>query len=86
VSSSSVNWTWSGQKFFGFPMWIVLFSLGKFEDRYRGLRISGFLFRVDMPDNIIWQPVNAVASSFGHFGESFGLGLVLEGIARKVDA
>ena len=48
--------------------------------------ISRFLLGIDVPDNVVWKTVNAVASSFGHFSEAFGFRLVFEGVAGEVDA
>lgn len=50
------------------------------------LGVSGFFIGVNMPYDIVREAVHLVASSLGHLRKSFGLGLVLEGIAREVDA
>lgn len=39
-----------------------------------------------MPHHVIRQAIDAVASTFSHFGEPFCLGLVLEGVGREIDA
>jgi len=52
----------------------------------RILCIPWFLLGVDMPHDIIGEPVNAVAGSFSHFREAFCFGLVLKGVAWEVDA
>ena len=39
-----------------------------------------------MPDNIVGQTVDLVACAPGHLGETFGLGLVFEGVGGEVDA
>lgn len=39
-----------------------------------------------MPDNVVGQTIDAIAGALGHFGEAFGLGLVLESVAWEVDA
>ena len=39
-----------------------------------------------MPDHVVGQTKDAVAGALGHLGEAFCLGLVLEGVAWKVDA
>jgi hypothetical protein len=44
------------------------------------------LFGIDMPDDIVWQTIDTVSSTFGHLREAFGLGLILEWIAGEVDA
>lgn len=49
-------------------------------------RIPWLLFRIHMPNDIIWQPVDTITRPLCHFGEALRLGLVLESIARKVDA
>lgn len=41
---------------------------------------------IHVPYNIVGEAVNFVACSLGHFGEPFGLGLILEGVAGEVDA
>lgn len=50
------------------------------------LCVSALLGRVNVPDNIVGETIDSVACSLGHFGKSFGLGLILEGISREVDA
>lgn len=50
------------------------------------LCITGLLLGVDVPDNIVGQTKDFVSRPLGHFGETFGLGLVLEGVTREVDA
>lgn len=39
-----------------------------------------------MPDDVVGQAVDLVVGALGHLGEALGLGLVLEGVAGKVDA
>ena len=39
-----------------------------------------------MPNHIIRQAENAVTRPLGHCGETFGLGLVFEGVAGEIDA
>ena len=48
--------------------------------------VARLLFCIDMPDDIVGETNHFVACSFGHFGESFGLGLILERITWEVDA
>lgn len=50
------------------------------------LSISRLLIRVDMPDDIVWQSIDTVASSVCHFSKAFGFRLVLKGVAREVDS
>lgn len=50
------------------------------------LCIAALFFRVDMPNNVIGETVDFIASTLGHFGESFSFGLIFESVARKVDA
>ncbi len=50
------------------------------------LGVTGFLFCVDMPDDVVGETDHFVACSFSHLGESFCLGLILERIAWEVDA
>ena len=47
--------------------------------------IAGLLVRIDVPDDVVGQSVDAVAGPLGHFGEALGLGLVLECVGREVD-
>lgn len=49
------------------------------------LRIAGLLLCIDVPDNVVWKAEDAVARAPRHLGETFGLGLVLEGVAWEVD-
>jgi len=51
-----------------------------------GLGIARFLFRVDVPYNVVWQPNDFVTGALGHLGEALSLSLVLEGISGKVDS
>lgn len=51
-----------------------------------GLYVPALLFGVDVPHDVVWQANDLVACPSRHFGEAFRLGLVLEGVARKVDA
>ena len=48
--------------------------------------IAGLLVRIDVPDDVVGQSVDAVAGPLGHFGEALGLGLVLECVGGEVDA
>lgn len=50
------------------------------------LRVPWFLVRVDVPDDVVGQTVDAVACALCHFGEPFRLGLVLKGVAGEIDA
>ena len=50
------------------------------------LCITRLLLRVNVPDDVIRQPVDAVAGPLGHFRKPFGLGLILKGVAGEVDA
>jgi hypothetical protein len=50
------------------------------------LCVSGLLFGVDMPYDIVRQTNDFVTSSLGHFGKAFRLGLVFESVAREIDA
>ena len=50
------------------------------------LRIPRLLLRIDMPDYVIRQPDDFIPRPLGHFGESFRLGLVFEGVAGEIDA
>ncbi len=49
------------------------------------LQIARLLLRVDMPDNVVGQTLDLVTSAQGHLAKAFGLGLILEGVAGKVD-
>jgi hypothetical protein len=44
------------------------------------------LFGIDMPDHIVRQAIHAVSSALRHLRETLGFSLVLEGVAREVDA
>ena len=50
------------------------------------LRVTRLLLRIYVPDDIVGQTIDAVSRAFGHLSEPLGLGLVLEGVARKIDA
>lgn len=50
------------------------------------LCIPGLLICVNMPDDIVWQAVYSVTGTFRHLGKAFCFGLVLESVAREVDA
>ena len=50
------------------------------------LQITLLLLCVNMPDYVIWQPYNLIASPVGHCSEAFRIGLVFESITREVDA
>jgi hypothetical protein len=39
-----------------------------------------------MPDHIVRQPKDLISSPFGHLRKALGFGLVLERVAREVDA
>lgn len=41
---------------------------------------------VDVPDDVAGQADDLVPGPLGHLRETFRLGLVLEGVAREVDA
>jgi len=47
--------------------------------------VTWLLVCVDVPDYIIGKSVNTIAGALGHLCEAFSFGLVLEGVARKVD-
>jgi len=49
-------------------------------------RVPGLLFRVNVPDDVIGEAVDAVPGALGHFREALGFGLVFEGVAWEVDA
>jgi hypothetical protein len=51
-----------------------------------GSHVARLLVFVNVPDNIVGQAVHAVARAACHLGEALRLGLVLEGVARKVYA
>ena len=48
--------------------------------------ISGFLLGVNVPDDVVLEPVDAIAGALGHLGEAFGLGLVFECVTGEIDA
>lgn len=48
--------------------------------------VSRLLFGINVPDNVVWQTIDAIAGALGHLGKAFSLGLVLECIAREIDA
>lgn len=48
--------------------------------------VTGLLFGVDMPDNVVGQTVHSVSCALRHPGESFRLGLVLKGVGGEVDS
>ena len=48
--------------------------------------VAGLLVLVDVPDDVVWQAVHAVARAAGHLGEALRLGLVLERVRGEVDA
>lgn len=50
------------------------------------LCIAALFFGVDMPNNVVRETIDFVASTLGHFSESFCLGLILKSVARKIDA
>jgi hypothetical protein len=50
-----------------------------------GLFVAALLLGVDMPNNVVGEAVDAVTRTLGHLGKTFGLGLVLEGVAGEVD-
>ena len=68
----------------------VSFALGVFDGRSNTMillsSVSRLFLGINMPDNIVGQPNDLVASSLGHFGESLCLGLVLKRIAREIYA
>jgi len=50
------------------------------------LGVSGLLFGIDMPYNVVRQSNDLVTRSFGHFGKALSFGLVFESVTREVDA
>lgn len=50
------------------------------------LCVPWLLVRVNVPDDVVRETVDAVARALCHFGETFCLGLVLECVAGEVDA
>ena len=44
------------------------------------------LVRIDMPHDVVGQAKNLVPSPLRHLRETFGLGLVFEGVAGEVNA
>ena len=48
--------------------------------------IALLLLGVNVPDNIVGQADHLIPRALGHLCKALGLGLVLEGVARKVDA
>lgn len=50
------------------------------------LCVATLLLGVDVPDDVVGKTNDLVAGALGHLGETFGLGLVLESVAREVDA
>ena len=50
------------------------------------LCIPWFFLCIDVPDHIVLEAVDTVAGALSHLGETLGLGLVLEGVAREIDA
>lgn len=47
--------------------------------------VTGLLFGVDMPDDVVWKSDNLITSSFSHFRKAFSFGLIFERIRWKVD-
>jgi hypothetical protein len=50
------------------------------------LCVAGLLVGVNMPDDVVRETNDFVSGALGHLCETFCLGLVLEGVAREVDA
>jgi hypothetical protein len=50
------------------------------------LRVSALFLGIDMPHNVVGKANDLVASALCHLSKAFGLGLVLERVARKIDA
>lgn len=50
------------------------------------LCVSWLFFRIDVPDDVVWQPNDLVTSTLSHLSETFRLGLVLKSVAWEVDA
>jgi hypothetical protein len=50
------------------------------------LSVTWLLVCVDVPDYIVWKPVNTIAGALGHLCKALSFGLVLESVARKVDS
>lgn len=48
--------------------------------------VAGLLVGVDMPNDVVGQANDLVASALGHLGETLGFGLVLERVRGEVDA
>lgn len=46
--------------------------------RWSTSQVALFLLRIDMPNDIVRQSYHLISSSFGHLGEPFCFGLVLE--------
>lgn len=49
------------------------------------LSIAWLFFRVNMPDNVVWETEDAIACSFGHLCETLRFRLIFKCVARKVD-
>ena len=58
------------------------------RDKPRGrlVQVALFFRGVEMPNDIIREPDDAVAGDPGQLGETFGLDLVVDGFVREVDA
>lgn len=50
------------------------------------LSITGLLFGVNVPHDVIGKTIDTVAGALGHFGETLCFGLVFEGVAGEIDA
>lgn len=48
-------------------------------------QVARLLVRVNVPDHVVGQTNDLVASTLGHLGEALGFGLVLEGVCGEVD-
>lgn len=48
--------------------------------------VSGFLFSVDVPHDVIRKTVDFIPCPLRHFGETLGFGLVLKRVTWEVDA
>ena len=70
------------------PLVLKPFSRRRRKPKRRkgNLSITGLLVGINVPNDVIRQTVYAVSRSLCHFRESFRLGLILKGVAGKVDA
>ena len=49
-------------------------------------QIPSFLFRINVPDDVVWQTNYLVTGSFRHLGEPFRFGLIFERVRWEIDA